>query len=348
MSITIKKIAELAGVSTGTVDRALNNRGRVNPEVADRIKKIAKALDYKPNTIAKSLSTRNKNYKIAVILHISHNLFFDDVIKGVEIAAKEISDYGISVVIKRGMNFDPKVQLNLIDEAIEEGATAIAIVPINDDGVKEKLNELNRNKFPVFFLTALLEDTEFISYIGCNYTSVGNITGGLINIIARPEDKLLVFSPSFHMLGHQQRADSLKNNLFRNNSGILQGIYEFSDNDIEDYKLTKELFRQFPDTTLLVCPSAFSGNGIFHALKEIGYYSKLKIIVYDLSEQAKEGFSDRSIIASITQSPNDQGYRIIKTIFEYLIDPTVEINKFNYVKTQIIIRESLYEIENLG
>ena len=34
MSVTIQQIAEKAGVSRGTVDRALNNRGRINPEVA--------------------------------------------------------------------------------------------------------------------------------------------------------------------------------------------------------------------------------------------------------------------------------------------------------------------------
>ena len=37
MAVTIQQIAERAGVSRGTVDRALNNRGRINPEVAEMI-----------------------------------------------------------------------------------------------------------------------------------------------------------------------------------------------------------------------------------------------------------------------------------------------------------------------
>ena len=45
---TIKEIAEKAGVSRGTVDRALNNRGRINPEVAEKIKTIAKEMNYVP------------------------------------------------------------------------------------------------------------------------------------------------------------------------------------------------------------------------------------------------------------------------------------------------------------
>ena len=43
MAGTIQQIAELAGVSRGTVDRALNNRGRINPEVAKQIWQIADA-----------------------------------------------------------------------------------------------------------------------------------------------------------------------------------------------------------------------------------------------------------------------------------------------------------------
>lgn len=37
MAVTIQQIAEQAGVSRGTVDRALNHRGRINPEVAENL-----------------------------------------------------------------------------------------------------------------------------------------------------------------------------------------------------------------------------------------------------------------------------------------------------------------------
>ena len=45
MAVTMQQIADLAGVSRGTVDRALNDRGRIRPEVAEKIKMIARNLD---------------------------------------------------------------------------------------------------------------------------------------------------------------------------------------------------------------------------------------------------------------------------------------------------------------
>ena len=46
--VTLQQIAEAAGVSRGTVDRALNNRGRIRPEVEERIKRIAREMGYQP------------------------------------------------------------------------------------------------------------------------------------------------------------------------------------------------------------------------------------------------------------------------------------------------------------
>lgn len=44
MSVTIKDIAKIVGVSPGTVVRAIHNRGRIKPEIAERIPDAFKFL----------------------------------------------------------------------------------------------------------------------------------------------------------------------------------------------------------------------------------------------------------------------------------------------------------------
>ena len=68
MGVTIRQIAEAAVVSRGTVDRALNNRGRIKPEVAEHIRQIAEEMGYKPNQLGRALSMSKNNIKIGVIL----------------------------------------------------------------------------------------------------------------------------------------------------------------------------------------------------------------------------------------------------------------------------------------
>ncbi len=79
---TIKDIADLAGVSRGTVDRVLNNRGAVNPKTAEKIMEIVQALNYRPNRAGLALAAQKKKYKIGVILFSEHNPFFDEVMTG--------------------------------------------------------------------------------------------------------------------------------------------------------------------------------------------------------------------------------------------------------------------------
>ena len=57
---TLKEIADLAGVSRGTVDRVLNHRGSVNPQTEKKILEIVQALDYKPNKAGIVLAAQTK------------------------------------------------------------------------------------------------------------------------------------------------------------------------------------------------------------------------------------------------------------------------------------------------
>ena len=53
--IGIKEVAELAGVSIGTVDRVLHNRNGVSNKTASEVRKIIEETGYKKNTVASRL-----------------------------------------------------------------------------------------------------------------------------------------------------------------------------------------------------------------------------------------------------------------------------------------------------
>ena len=55
--IRIKDIAELAGVSEGTVDRVLHNRGEVSAKSREMVEKVLTEINYSPNLIARSLAS---------------------------------------------------------------------------------------------------------------------------------------------------------------------------------------------------------------------------------------------------------------------------------------------------
>ena len=116
---TIKQIAELAGVSRGTVDRVLNNRGSVNANTAARVREIADKLNYKPNKAGLMLAAQKKNLKIGVILFPDSNPFFSEVLEGVNAKAKELSAYNFTVLIRQ-VPFDETEQFNTMEALLAD------------------------------------------------------------------------------------------------------------------------------------------------------------------------------------------------------------------------------------
>ena len=95
---TIKEIAKRAGVSIGTVDRVIHNRGKVAPEKKERILKIIEELDYQPNDAAQRLTLLKKRIRFTFfVVDPTEHPFFEDVLKGAKQKAAELAQYGIEV-----------------------------------------------------------------------------------------------------------------------------------------------------------------------------------------------------------------------------------------------------------
>ena len=58
---TIKDIARMAGVSAGTVDRVLHNRGDVSAASREKVQKVLDEIDYHPNMFAIGLAAKKRS-----------------------------------------------------------------------------------------------------------------------------------------------------------------------------------------------------------------------------------------------------------------------------------------------
>lgn len=96
--VTIKDIAEKAGVSRGTVDRVLHDRGRVAPEKAKLIKEIAEKMGYQPNIVGRGLAARKKHLKLGFIyLDSDAAPFHRAIYEGARECEQELEQFGVEV-----------------------------------------------------------------------------------------------------------------------------------------------------------------------------------------------------------------------------------------------------------
>lgn len=93
--ITLEDVAQVAGVSTMTVSRVINNTGRISDETRSHVQKIIDQLGYRPNRVARALVT-NKSFLVALIQPDITNPYFSEVFQGVEDVLREF-EYSVLV-----------------------------------------------------------------------------------------------------------------------------------------------------------------------------------------------------------------------------------------------------------
>jgi LacI family transcriptional regulator len=86
-TVTIREVAQKAGVSVATISRVLNGKGPVREATSRRVIETAQALRYSPHGVARSLSIRRTN-TIGLLLPDLHGEFFSEVIRGIDTEAR--------------------------------------------------------------------------------------------------------------------------------------------------------------------------------------------------------------------------------------------------------------------
>ena len=87
-SSTLKKLAEVLHLSVSTVSRALKNHPDISSETKKRVKDLAAALEYEPNSFAINLRN-NKSSVLGVLVPSVDNFFYDSFIAAVEQEARQ-------------------------------------------------------------------------------------------------------------------------------------------------------------------------------------------------------------------------------------------------------------------
>ena len=95
---TIETIAEKAGVSRGTVDRVLHNRGQVKPETAEKVRAVMEEMDFQPNALGRAFYLSRKKNKIGVLVSFREPDFQAQVMQGVSSGIAYAKQHGVETL----------------------------------------------------------------------------------------------------------------------------------------------------------------------------------------------------------------------------------------------------------
>ena len=131
---TIQMVAELAGVSRGTVDRVLNDRPHVNGEVRQRVLEAIRQLGYiSPREVyRRRVDAALRPLTLGVLLPNWEGQFRSEVTEGVRQACEELEESKVRVLVRRCETDLPQEAVELLEAMKTERAEGFADCAVND------------------------------------------------------------------------------------------------------------------------------------------------------------------------------------------------------------------------
>lgn len=169
MKITIQDVAEKANVSVATVSRVMNGNYPVKAETRETVLKVIKELNYIPNMQAREL-TKQKSTTIGVVVPSINNMFFTELVYGIE---NELKTNSLSIILAC-TNGDSDEEQKCVNNLISRNVSGIIVAGPGTENIKAKFYDNISHKIPLVFINSEYMDSN-ISYVSNDEASGAKI-----------------------------------------------------------------------------------------------------------------------------------------------------------------------------
>jgi DNA-binding LacI/PurR family transcriptional regulator len=329
MSLTIKDISRLAGVSHTTVSKALNNTGRMKEETRQKILKIAEQSNYIPNFSAKSLVT-DKSYTIGVF-SIKEKIIsstFYDIIEGIQ----EISGLTYNLVFRK---FESEYELNkILKHRKYDGIIFISI--INDD--IKYIQLIASQKLPLIVINRRMNDSAIYNVVADDRGGAFKATEHLLKLghagIAYVE------GPSDNIVATERRSGYL--DALKKYNTPVNADYIVKSNGLPDggYLAMNNLLTLAKRPTAVFVYSDPVATGVIKAIWKKGLKIPNDIAVVGFDNMVSSQYLVPSL-TSIDKPRFDMGKSAAVLLLKVLNNEEgSSYSRFVQIETRLIIRES--------
>ena len=342
MPVTLQQIAEAAGVSRGTVDRALKDRGRVRPEVAEKIKQIAKEMGYQPSLAGRALVLAKRNLKIGIIMQSAQTPFMVQVYEGMKAAKQEVESLGGTVEIFRVDGVDAGRVMEIMQDLKDQEYSGIALSPSEDTMLKKMINQFSEEyNIPIITFNSDIEDTKRICFVGQNTIQSGRTAAGLMGEITGGEGEVAVISGHISNPALNNRFRGFQSEIMESFPDIqLVGTKYSYDDEWVAAKIVEELLEQYPELKgIYVTGTAV--KGVCEALVKQRKEREIKVIGNDFLDENKKWVERGAINFLIGQDSYMQGYEPVMMLFHLLFDGEKPESVYRYAEIVIKNRYNL-------
>lgn len=330
---TIKDIARELKVSPSTVSRALNGYGGISQETIDVVKEVAKAMDYQPNVIARSLRSRTSNFLGIVIPDIGSH-FFESNLSGIQnIAYSE----GYNVVIchtNESCEQEKKKIQTLISKRVSGLLICLSRETTSDFSHLEHLNKMG---IPVTFFDRVWDSESSAKVIVDDEEGAYKAVKHLIEIGCK-------------RIAHLSGPENLSTSVNRK-KGYMRALRDSGFSDAESLVFHTDLTRKHVSSVTNALLNLQNYPDAIFAINDRVAFDVMSVIKekgLNMPEDiALVGFDNNPVtelvnpsLTSVHQPAYDLGVASARLLIEQIKNPEKEFNKTIVLQSELIIRNS--------
>ncbi|RZL30207.1 MAG: LacI family transcriptional regulator [Pedobacter sp.] len=329
---TIKEIAKILNLSPSSVSRGLHDHPSIGAVTREKIKQLAKSLNYEPNNAA-ILFQKGKTYTIGVILPELSEHFFSTAISAIEDEALK-KNYTV-IFAQSHDDFDKEVRL--VDKMKNQRVDGLLVSISKDTSNFEHFEKLKAFNIPVLFFDRI-PPFKNVHYVAC---SLENATNKAVNFLLKKGHRTIgmINGPTTLFASGERK------------EGYMQAInfnrLKFDPSLLVNCDLTEEGTVEAANRLInhKRKPTAIVAFNDYIALFLIRYLKKLKIAenidVVSYANLPLMDYLDYSPIASVEQYPYLQGQKAANILLDLINSPKSENQAFynTLVESDLVINE---------
>ncbi len=342
--VKIKDIAQMAGVSAGTVDRILHNRGNVSQASRDAVEKVLSSVGYKYNIHTSAVSLK-KTYNIVVSIPTPEiGEYWGSIRHGIEHAINEYSDISINCTYCIYNQFDIYSCRDAYARIMDNSPDAVIIGPTFIQETNDLCRVLDQAKIPYVFVDSVIEDTSPTATFTTNQYSCGFLLGKLLNSITPEGSELAIFRTQ--RIGNQSA-----NNTVERKKGFDDYFSKYAPevtlhtssfsimSPEENERSILDFLREHPEVRGI---GVLNSRG--HVVADIlhrNHIDDVKIVTFDMTTNNTRCVRSGSIYALLCQRPEMQGFMSVKSLIRKLLYNIKDMKAHHMMPIDIIMRENI-------
>lgn len=331
----LELIAKLAGVSRGTVDRVLHNRGQVRPETEEKVQAVMQELDFQPNALGRAFYLSRKKNKIGILVAFREPDFQKQVMQGVNEGVVYAQQRGVEVLIEYAHPDDTEGYLASLRRLLDGGVRGLAIRGVLSDEIDRCLREISREQMQIVVYNEDIRDKGLRDcFVGQDSCRAGACAACLMEQIAGSGGEMLLVGVDARHVSSEERLNGFAEYFRKRGTDVSHVIYGKGSHELT-YRQTRDMIAAREHISgIFVSGAGLSGAA--HAVDDAGLTGRIKVVGFDITESNMSFLKKGTVQFLIDQGPYMQGYRSVQLLTEAIFrDAPVETS---FVDTGIQIK----------